>query len=1028
MMTDLLNSARLLSQPGQVVEVRAITNEGMASGYFDSPDTLAEKVAALDSVPGVQGIYVTLNPVAPALLARRANRIQMRLSRKDTTTSDGDIVRRHWFPVDIDPVRPSGVSSTDAEHAAAMAKAREVAEFLTGKGFPAPILADSGNGAHLLYAIDLPNDDASRDLVKRCLDVLATLWSDAGATIDTANYNAARIWKLYGTVSRKGDNTKDRPHRRSAILNAPLEPAIAGKDVLERLAGTLPTEPASPSKNVQPGKVLNLRHWLGSHGITIRDEKPYAGGTIFLFDQCPFSTAHRDGAYAIQFPNGAIHAGCHHDSCGSGKQHWQELRERFEPVAERKNIPARKEETNMNPPRFPPGAPPAPLPVVEEQSYRDEALDLLQHGDPKQFMLRTFALDHEGDESVAECMILSLASRSIVNTKGLHVSVTGESGKGKSHAFDMMLKQLPEQLQLSGSMSNKALFYIDNLQPGMAIVLDDTCLTEDMATILKGVTTSFQKPFVHRTVTKDRKGIICTIPERCVWWVAKVEGCGDDQVFNRMLTCWIDDTLDQDDRVLVRTLKACETAPEYGTSERREILLCRAMWEFIGQKRYFVLISYATRIQFQSHKNRRNPEMLLDLIKANAILRSLQREHRKEGALNCIIATREDFDAAVTLYARLNGSAGGQNTKLTKKESDLLDAIINMYQDEFTIPQLQKKTGLANNALYKLIHGYTTRGITHTGLLEKCPAIAYTDRTVVIDNEFSTGSTRRRTNAYTFDSEIYAQWSGDAGVWLKEDDDPHDAPDENNYAALLHDCCNFAAFAAHNEKPAASPDSQYLSNNTHLDLSNSVYCCKMENTQQPQDTSHDTPACVCETEHAAINDPKIAKNTQNNEPESEYSRISMLHVQNMSSTVQHNTKCPAGELMAVGVKIHAVDYKRLDIPESHTPCHCCGRKGSWYVEKLTTARKARPKDEQAARRLCRKCYDAIVRKDRAAAPPLPGVIDLLGMKRHAPDIGKCSVCNLKAATYLNEMSGVKLCEACHSREVHRQCSNPEVQA
>ena len=59
MMTDLLNSARLLSQPGQVVEVRAITNEGMASGYFDSPDTLAEKVAALDSVPGVQGIYVT---------------------------------------------------------------------------------------------------------------------------------------------------------------------------------------------------------------------------------------------------------------------------------------------------------------------------------------------------------------------------------------------------------------------------------------------------------------------------------------------------------------------------------------------------------------------------------------------------------------------------------------------------------------------------------------------------------------------------------------------------------------------------------------------------------------------------------------------------------------------------------------------------------------------------------------------------------------------------------------------------------
>jgi hypothetical protein len=64
---------------------------------------------------------------------------------------------------------------------------------------------------------------------------------------------------------------------------------------------------------------------------------------------------------------------------------------------------------------------------------------------------------------------------------------------------------------------------------------------------------------------------------------------------------------------------------------------------------------------------------------------------------------------------------------------------------------------------------------------------------VVVDNEFSTGSTRRRTNAYTFDPDIYAQWSGGVGVWLKDEHDPKDAPDENNYAAFLHNCCNFDA-------------------------------------------------------------------------------------------------------------------------------------------------------------------------------------------------------------------------------------------
>jgi hypothetical protein len=233
-MTDeVLNATRLLFSPGQVVEVRAITDDGMASGYFNSAEELAVKVETLDSLPNVLGIYVTLNEVNPSLFARRANRIKVRLQKKDATTADADIIRRRWFPVDIDPVRPSGVSSTDAEHSAAITTARSVTEFLTGIGFPAPVLADSGNGAHLLYRIDLPNDEAGKALVKQCLDVLAAIFNDKLATIDTANYNAARIWKLYGTMSRKGDNTSDRPHRRSAIISVPAVPAIASKEVME---------------------------------------------------------------------------------------------------------------------------------------------------------------------------------------------------------------------------------------------------------------------------------------------------------------------------------------------------------------------------------------------------------------------------------------------------------------------------------------------------------------------------------------------------------------------------------------------------------------------------------------------------------------------------------------------------------------------------------------------------------------------------------------------------------------------------
>ena len=81
-------------------------------------------------------------------------------------------------------------------------------------------------------------------------------------------------------------------------------------------------------------------------------------------------------------------------------------------------------------------------------------------------------------------------------------------------------------------MSDKALFYMKDLSEGSVISLDDVSLSDQMQEVLKGVTSSFQKPFLYRTVNKDRKIQVCTIPERCVWWVAKVEG----PVMTRCLT------------------------------------------------------------------------------------------------------------------------------------------------------------------------------------------------------------------------------------------------------------------------------------------------------------------------------------------------------------------------------------------------------------------------------------------------------------------------------------------------------------
>ena len=744
----ILSSLLSTADPGQVIELRFITSDGIGSGYYNTPAKLAEAAAILDQNPQVKGMYITLNTINPALLARRENRIITRLSKKDATTADQDIIRRVWLPIDIDPARPSGVSSSNAEHIAALEKADEIAKYLSSVSWPEPIRADSGNGAHLLYRIDLPNDEQSRDLIKKCLQNLHLRFSSSVCTVDIANFNASRIWKLYGTTSRKGDNTADRPHRVSAILDSPSHIETVASDLLSQLASLYPEKaPENSPAKTQEGTFTDLAAWLSGHGIGYQT-KPYHDGTLYLFDQCPFSDAHQDGAYAIQFSTGAIFAGCHHNSCGGGTQRWRDLKRKYDGVQdiEKRLTTLRKERTREKAAYEGRTKPEQTAPHIQEQAER-----ILTEADPLRYMLDTFAKDHEGDQVVAKCLIMSLASRSVINSKGLHVSITGESGKGKSHAIDTMLSQVPPEVRLTGRMSDKALFYIKDLQPGTAIALDDVTLSDQMQEILKGVTTSFQRPFKYQTVSKDRVGMTCTIPEWCVWWLAKVEGIGDDQIFNRMLTCWIDDSEEQDHRVLARMLADAAQLPGSSDCDRDEVQVIRQMWRMLESA--WVLIPYAEDIQFQSAANRRNPDMLLDLIKTHAILMQHQREKEDRNGMSFIRATKEDFIQASSLYDALNGETGGQSTKLTKREASLIAAIQSLGLLEMTVPELQKITGWPSSSIYKLLSGYISRGNIYSGLLEKCPAISVYERSVTSGENGQT--VQRRMKVFTWDPDLY---------------------------------------------------------------------------------------------------------------------------------------------------------------------------------------------------------------------------------------------------------------------------------
>jgi len=68
-----------------------------------------------------------------------------------------------------------------------------------------------------------------------------------------------------------------------------------------------------------------------------------------------------------------------------------------------------------------------------------------------------------------------------------------------------------------------------------------------------------------------------------------------------------------------------------------------------------------------------------------------------------------------------------------------------------------------------------------------------------------------------------------------------------------------------------------------------------------------------------------------------------------------------------------------------------------------------------ARRVCRSCYKAAVKAGQEASVPLPGTVDVSRCERVTAGVGKCPVCGLVKAAWIDRQAGVKLCEHCYGR-------------
>src|SRR6266568_3697076 len=298
-LTAIRQTLATLFAPGQVFEIRILEAATDISkpypytctltGYFDNSDDI---LRAITPIRKALGFYITLQECHPHLIARAYNKLVK--PQKDSSTPDNLILRYRWLPIDLDPSRISKISSTDEQHELAFKHALTIKQELASRGWSDPLEADSCNGAHLLYRIYLENTPDNANLLKRTLEGLKTQFDIPEMDFDLTVYNPARIWKLYGTLACKGDDTPKWPHRMSRLLSIPEQIQTVNLTQLQKIAIPVQEPVTTVASNGHSKAATNmdtltwLETWISDHQVDVDDRLSYQGGYKWMLAECPF--------------------------------------------------------------------------------------------------------------------------------------------------------------------------------------------------------------------------------------------------------------------------------------------------------------------------------------------------------------------------------------------------------------------------------------------------------------------------------------------------------------------------------------------------------------------------------------------------------------------------------------------------------------------------------------------------------------------------------------------------------------------
>lgn len=310
-----------------IVEIRVLDERGKwLSGYFKDVETMLREIRRFPNC----GIFATINEVEDACFYRPQCET---IIHAKTTTSGENITKRICLFLDFDPKRPSDTNATDAEKAVAMARMKTVYRFLRDEGFSDPVVADSSNGYHCMYHIDIAAGPEGDALIKDFVSVLGMMFFDEMVKIDKATTDANRIAKVIGTSSVKGTSKfADRPQRESKFIYVPQEWKVTPEAIIRKIAARLPKPEEHSYRYGRSESEFDLEDFISKHNIEIASRSQTGdGGEKLVLKHCPFCGHAAPDSAIFRLKNGGYGFLCFHNSCQD--KTWKDFRLFYDPNA-----------------------------------------------------------------------------------------------------------------------------------------------------------------------------------------------------------------------------------------------------------------------------------------------------------------------------------------------------------------------------------------------------------------------------------------------------------------------------------------------------------------------------------------------------------------------------------------------------------------------------------------------------------------------------------------------------------------------